>query len=369
MGIQSSKITSIEFKTPINHTVDCHATEPLLKIDKPYRHTGQSIHGFFAVCNNPFHILVKPMSSLGPVLFEQTGGEIIQRSGSMEKNDITRLELDLLIKAIDERYDYDFSHYARSSFRRRVEKKISTLDIEHISQLIPLLLHDRDFFNDLLRNFSITVTEMFRDPEFFKDIRTILIPKLKTYPFIRIWHAGCATGEEVYSMAIMLKEADLLDHCQIYATDYNCDAIKIAERGIYPLELMAGYSNNYHKAGGIGEFSDHYRSQYQSAKFHDSLKKNITFANHNLVSDGVFGEMHVIICRNVMIYFDPTLQNHVYTLFRDSLVHRGFLCLGSKDSVDYSSVAEQFETLSGKNRIFQKLPVSLADSGLKISYG
>ncbi len=274
----------------------------------------------------------------------------------MNKNDLTRIEIELLIDAIKKRYGYDFSHYAQSSFRRRVENRLNALGLNTISDLIPRLMHDELFFEDVLVGFSITVTEMFRDPKFYRDIRTIVIPKLKTYPYLKIWHAGCATGEEIYSMAILLHEEGLLEQTQIYATDFNNTALKTAERGIYPLDDMENHAKNYYEAGGAKEFSEYYRTQYKSAKLKGFLKEKITFANHNLVTDGVFGEMHMIICRNVMIYFDKNLQDRAYSLFVESLIHRGFLCLGTKDTVAFSIVSENFEILAKRNKIFRLLP-------------
>jgi chemotaxis protein methyltransferase CheR len=223
-----------------------------------------------------------------------------------------------------------------------------------ISEMIPKLLYDPSFFEELLFDFSVTVTEMFRDPDFFLAVRQKVIPYLKTHPFIKIWHAGCATGEEVYSMAILLQEEGLYDRCTIFATDFNDSSIKIAKDGIYRLDGVQKFTKNYQAAGGKNSFSDYYLADYDSVIMDQSLKKNVTFANHNLVSDHVFSEMHLILCRNVMIYFDKTLQNRVFKLFSDSLSHKGFLCLGNRESLRFSDVFTHFKAIDEQQRIYSK---------------
>ncbi|WP_107851526.1 CheR family methyltransferase [Oceanimonas marisflavi] len=270
--------------------------------------------------------------------------------------ELEQIELELLLEAIFRRYGYDFRHYARASLKRRVAQRMQRAGIDRISGLIPPLLHDRGFFDQFLKDMSVTVTDMFRDPDFFVALRTQVIPVLKTYPFIKIWHAGCATGEEVYSLAILLKEEGLYDRAQIYATDYNNHSLAVAREGIYPLKQMQQYHENYLRAGGRRSFSDYYHARYGAAKMNDSLRANVTFANHNLASDGVFGEMQLVICRNVLIYFDQQLQNRVLTLLHDSLSHRGFLCLGNKESLKFSSVQDRFEDHVYEQRIFKRLP-------------
>ena len=220
--------------------------------------------------------------------------------------------------------------------------------------MIPELLHDRAFFEFFLEQFSITVTEMFRDPFVYQSIRTKVIPVLKTYPFIRIWHAGCASGEEAYSLAILLKEERLYDRCTIFATDFNDVALQKASDGIYDVERAKEFTRNYQQAGGVRSFSEYYHAQYGHIVMDQSLKRNITFANHNLVTDGVFTEAHLILCRNVMIYFDKILQNRALTLFRDSLVRGGLLCLGTKESLQFSEVESNFKVEDGKARIYKK---------------
>jgi chemotaxis protein methyltransferase CheR len=265
-----------------------------------------------------------------------------------------KLEIHLLLEAIYQKYGYDFREYARSSLMRRLEFIRQKSGCQYISEMIPKLLYDESFINQLLLDMSVTVTEMFRDPDFFNELRTKVIPMLKTYPFVKIWHAGCATGEEVYSMAILLKEEGFYDRVQIYATDMNQESLQIAEEGIYPIESMRKFTNNYNKSGGIGSFSDYYFAKYHMAKINDELKKNIVFVNHNLVTDHTFGEMHLIICRNVLIYFNRDLKNKVLSLFNQSLVHRGFLCLGSKESLEFTDISSDYEHISAKWRVFRQ---------------
>jgi len=272
----------------------------------------------------------------------------------MNERELKEIELELLLDAIQKCYGHDFHHYARASLKRRVASLMSKMQVNHIGELIPAIIRDEQVYQRFVREMSVTVTEMFRDPSMYAMIRKEVIPHLKTYPFIKIWHAGCATGEEVYSMAIMLKEEGLYDRAHIYATDFNSESLDYAMEGVYPLEKMKNFMEGHRKSGTTESFSEYYHAKYESAKFSDSLKENITFANHNLVTDGVFGEMNLIMCRNVVIYFDKELQNRVFKLFRDSLTDRGFLCLGSKETMDFSEVAAQFETVSQKDRIYRK---------------
>ncbi len=264
------------------------------------------------------------------------------------------LEIDLLLEAIFRKYGYDFRNYARASLVRRIRNCLNKTETNHISELIPNLLHDKNFFHEVLSEFSVPVTEMFRDPIFYQAFRLRVIPYLRTYPFIKIWHAGCATGEEVYSFAILLQEEGLYDRTIIFATDFNENALEIAKEGIYRLDNVRYYTGNYQKSGGKKAFSDYYYAGgYDSVIMDNALKKNITFANHNLASDGVFGEMHVILCRNVMIYFDKVLQNRVLNLFHQSLVRQGFLCLGTKESLHFSTVEDAFEEVETDYRIYR----------------
>ncbi|MCP4693462.1 MAG: protein-glutamate O-methyltransferase CheR [Desulfobacterales bacterium] len=272
----------------------------------------------------------------------------------MRKEQITRIEIDLLLEGILRRRGYDFRNYARSSLRRRLTQGLKRSRLQRLSEMIPAILHDEGFFNKLLMDLSVTVTEMFRDPHFYRGVREIVIPTLKTYPFVKIWCAGCATGEEVYSMAIILKEEGFYERTQIYATDINTHSLDIARRGVYPLKDIRKFADNYNKSGRKASLSDYFHANDASAKIHDFLKENILFSHHNLVTDGSFGEMNLVICRNVIIYFNKTLQNRVLTLFRDSLCHGGFLCLGSKESLIFSEVNDQFDIISKPEKIFKK---------------
>ena len=277
----------------------------------------------------------------------------------MGKN-IENIEITLLLEAIFQRYGYDFRNYARASIKRRIlaflaaHPDLIELDDEKISRLIPLILYDQDLFQKLLQYFSVTVTEMFRDPEMFKALREQIIPYLKTFPYVRIWHAGCSTGEEVYSTAIILKEEGMYDKTTIYATDFNDEALEIASKGIFKLEDGKDFSKNYQKSGGKKSLSSYYHANYDAMIFDKNLRKNITFSNHNLVLDGSFGQMHLIICRNVLIYFDKTLQSRIFSLFNESLCDNGFLVLGSKETLSFSSMEEQFSALDKKWKIYQK---------------
>ncbi|MDH4321523.1 MAG: protein-glutamate O-methyltransferase CheR [Desulfobulbaceae bacterium] len=265
-----------------------------------------------------------------------------------------RLETELLLEGIFRRYGYDFRHYARASLARRLDLQLRRHKLAHISALIPVLLHDQAAFDLFLQDMSITVTDMFRNPHFFQELREKVIPKLKTWPYVKIWCAGCATGEEVYSLAILLQEENFYDRCQIYATDYNNRSLAIAKDGIYGLDKIKNYTANYNKTGAKGSFADYYHAKYDGAKMNEGLKRNIVFSHHNLATDSVFGEMNLILCRNVLIYFDQDLQNRVLDLYAASLCAGGFLCLGAKESLQFSSVVDTFDPVSRKNNIYRK---------------
>jgi len=272
----------------------------------------------------------------------------------MNSDDIEKIELELFLEAIHYRYHYDFRHYARASVRRRARHILNKSGYKHLSDLIPLLLHDEQFASKAIYDFSITVTEMFRDPDFYRAVRQVVTPYLKTFPFIKIWVAGCATGEEVYSLAILLQEEGLYNRVKIYATDFNDIALKKASDGIYPLKDVQQYTANYQKSGGTGSFSDYYHAEYNSAIMDQSLKSNIVFSNHNLVTEGSFSEVQVIFCRNVLIYFDRSLQNWVLNTFAGSLSRSGFLCLGTKETLEFSAIYDQFKVVDAQRRIYQK---------------
>mgnify|MGYP001592073400 CR=1 FL=1 len=264
------------------------------------------------------------------------------------------IEIDLLLEAIYRKCGYDFRNYAKASIKRRVQQRLSNSGLKSISEMQYKLLYDNAFFETLLFDFSINVTEMFRDPSCYLNIRKSVIPVLRTYPFIKIWHAGCATGEEVYSMAILLKEEGMYDRAQIYATDFNEAVVQKAKAGIFQIDRIKTYTSNYQKAGGTESFADYYTADYDSVIMDQALKKNIVFAHHNLVTDSVFGEMNLIMCRNVLIYFDRNLQNHVFKLFLDSLCYGGFICVGSKESIRFSKYSDSFEDAVRDEKIYKK---------------
>jgi chemotaxis protein methyltransferase CheR len=268
--------------------------------------------------------------------------------------DLLNIEIKLLLEAIFLRYGYDFRNYSKAHIKRRILHRLSITRTKTVTDLQFRILRDKDFFSDLLDDLSINVTEMYRDPEFYKSLRSIVIPKLKTYAFFKIWHAGCATGEEVYSLAILLKEEGLLDRCQIYATDFNTKVLDIAREGIYKKNDIEQYERNYKLSGGVFSLSDYYQSMYGSVKFHKELSEKIMFADHNLVTDSVFADVNLILCRNVLIYFEKNLQNQVLKLFYDSLIPSGILCLGSKETIKYTHSEHHFDTLDEKQRIYKK---------------
>lgn len=265
-----------------------------------------------------------------------------------------KIEIDLLLEAIFQKYGYDFRNYSRASIERRIRQFQTKCGIPLVTGLIEKLLHDDVFFAEMVRSFSIPVTEMFRDPFVYTALRQQIIPLLKTHPFVKIWHAGCATGEEAYSLAIVLQEEGLYDRATIFVTDFNDIALNAARQGVYPVEKIKTATKNYLEAGGKTSFSEYYRATHDRAAMDHSLRKNMTFANYNLVTDGVFGEMHLILCRNVLIYFDRELQDRVLSLFHDSLVRGGILCLGTKETTAFSSVKERFDVLDGKAKLYRK---------------
>lgn len=264
------------------------------------------------------------------------------------------IELQLLLEAIYLKYGYDFRDYSKAHLKRRILGRLSRSKCHTISEMQHQLIYDPNFFRQIILDLSINVTAMFRDPAFFRAIREEVIPLLKTYPFIKIWHAGCSTGEEVYSMAIILKEEGLLERSIIYATDFNPIALKQASDAIFPLEKIKEYTDNYFKANGKASFSEYFTVEYGSAMIDQSLKKNIVFSDHNLVTDGVFAEMNMVFCRNVLIYFNRELQNKVFNLFYESLVPGGILCLGTKETLYYSDNKKDYKQIHDLN-IYKKL--------------
>ena len=270
-------------------------------------------------------------------------------------NESEKIEFDLILQAIYQKYGYDFRDYAKASIRRRLRYRLTQSNLKTLSEMQHKLLNDKEFFDTLLLDLTINVTEMFRDPSFFKALKEIVIFELKKQPFIKVWHAGCSSGEEIYSTAILLKENGMYESSLIYATDTNEMVLDKAKSGIFPIEKMKDFTVNYRKAGGIASFADYYTARYDNAIMDNSLKKNIVFSNHNLVTDSVFGEMDLIMCRNVLIYFNRELQDRVFRLFMDSLRPGGFLCLGSKETIRFSSFSENFENVIEKERVYRRI--------------
>lgn len=268
--------------------------------------------------------------------------------------EIENIELKLLIDAIYLSYGYDFRDYTKSHLKRRILRRVKLDNLKSITALTEKILYDKDTLVQILLDLSINVTEMFRFPQFFKDLRKHVIPLLKTYPSINIWHAGCSTGEEVMSMAILLKEEGLLNRVNIYATDINKKVLEIAKDGIYKVEDIKKWTNNYQEAGGKKSFSDYYVAKYDHVIFDQDLLKNITFLKHNLVIDKTFINANLIICRNVLIYFNKKLQDHVLELFKESLISGGIIGIGSKESLRFTSVNEKFESITTATKIYKK---------------
>jgi chemotaxis protein methyltransferase CheR len=271
------------------------------------------------------------------------------------KPDLERIEIELLLEGIFRHYGFDFRSYAYASIRRRLWKRIAEEGLSNISALQERVLHEPALMEKLLLDLSINVTAMFRDPTFYVTFREHVVPLLRTYPFIRIWHAGCSTGEEVYSMAMLLREEGLYDRSRIYATDINEVVLQRAKAGIFPLDRMQEYTDNYIRAGGKRSFSEYYTAKYGGALFDQSLTKNVVFSQHNLVTDRSFSEFNVILCRNVLIYFDKTLQSKVHQLFYDSLAMFGVLVLGSKETLRFMAHEECYQQLAPPEKIFRKV--------------
>ncbi len=268
--------------------------------------------------------------------------------------DLERIEVELLLEGVYRHYGFDFRAYAFASIRRRLWKRIEAEGLSSISQLQARILHDPPMMEKLLLDLSINVTAMFRDPLFYRAFREHVVPLLRTYPFIRLWHAGCATGEEVYSMAILLQEEGLYGRSRIYATDINEVVLQRAKEGIFPIDRMQEYTENYIAAGGKRAFSDYYLAKYDGALFSPTLTTNVVFSLHNLVTDRSFAEFNVILCRNVLIYFDKSLQAKVHGLFYGSLAMFGILVLGSRESLRFSAYEECYEQINGPEKIFRK---------------
>jgi chemotaxis protein methyltransferase CheR len=263
-------------------------------------------------------------------------------------------ELKELLTSIRHHYGYDFTEYAETSVKRRCLHFMNSHKIDTVEKLEKALLSDERVFEEFIRDISVTVTEMFRDPQFYKVLREKVMKRLATYPFIKIWIAGCATGEEVHSVAIILKEEGLLSKSLIYATDINQHSLQLAKEGIYPMSYMKTYTSNYLKSGGKGDFSEFYIAKYESALFDKSLRQNVVFSPHNLTCDKSFNEFQLVLCRNVLIYFNQELQNKAIKLFYDSLCPFGFLGLGNKESLLFTDRKPHFAEVSKQEKIFMK---------------
>jgi chemotaxis protein methyltransferase CheR len=274
--------------------------------------------------------------------------------GASWRDDVEKIELDCMLEAVFRRYGFDFREYAPASLRRRVNRRLKIEGLSSISALQDRLLRDPEVMHRLVLDLSINVTAMFRDPTFYLAFREKVVPLLRTYPFARIWVAGCSTGEEVYSLAILLDEEQVYDRTRIYATDINDVVLEQARVGVFPLAKMQEYTRNYIEAGGTRSFSDYYVSAYDGAAFARSLLRNTVLAQHNLASDRSFNEFHVILCRNVMIYFEQSLQEKVFELFDASLARFGILGLGHKESLRNNLHAADFEEIDGAERLYRK---------------
>lgn len=272
----------------------------------------------------------------------------------MLSEEIEKLEIDLFLEAVFRRYGYDFRNYSYPSIRRRIWHRIAAEKLTGIASLQEKVIRDPSCMKQLFYDFSINVTEMFRDPLFFLSMRENVIPLLRTYPFIRIWIAGCSTGEEAYSLAVLLEEEGLLAKSRIYATDMNARALNQAEQGVFSLRTMQENTDNYIKSGGKRAFSEYYTVASNQAVFHPRIRECLVFAQHNLVTDKSFNEFHLILCRNVLIYFNRTLQEQVHDLFYKSLSPFGFLGLGNKESIRFTSYTQNYTDVDVREKIYRK---------------
>jgi chemotaxis protein methyltransferase CheR len=272
-----------------------------------------------------------------------------------QKQTLEQLEVELLLEAIYRRYGFDFREYAEASLKRRLWRRMNAEGVATITRLQDLLLHDPECMERLLLDLSINVTSMFRDPSFYVALREKVVPSLRTYPFTRIWCAGCSTGEEVYSLAILLQEEGLYERARIYATDINESVLETAQAGVFPLDRMQQYTQNYIRGGGTKEFSSYYVAAYDRARFSRDLMDNVVWAQHNLAMDRAFNEFNVILCRNVLIYFDKPLQDRVHRLFVESLEMFGVLALGHKESVAFTPCAARYEEIDADERLYRRI--------------
>jgi chemotaxis protein methyltransferase CheR len=278
--------------------------------------------------------------------------EVMQQAASEDA--VFAIEVRLLLEAVLARYQHDFRQYSVTSLHRRMRQAMAAMACDTVSQLQGRVLRDPGEFSRLLRFLTVHVSAMFRDPGYFRAVRDEVIPVLRTFPSVKVWVAGCSTGEEAWSIAILLHEAGLLERSLVYATDIDPQALRTARSGVYPLERMADYSARYLQAGGTGSLSDHYIARYAGAVFDRRLAAQMVFAEHSLATDSVFSEVHLVSCRNVLIYFEQALQDRAIGLFRDALVHRGFLGLGSRETLRFGLHASAFDELAGAARLYRK---------------
>ena len=269
--------------------------------------------------------------------------------------DLERIEIELLLEAIQRHYGFDFRGYAHGSLRRRLWRTATAEGVESISGLQERVLHDPAAMERLLAGLSVNVTTMFRDPSFFAVFREQVVPLLHTYPFIRVWNAGCSTGEETYSLAILLEEEGLYQRSRIYATDFNAELLARARSAEFPLDRMREYTQNYQRAGGTREFSAYYRVEGRTARLDERLSANVVFAQHNLASDRSFNEFNVILCRNVLIYFGRDLQTRVHRLFHDSLARFGVLALGQKETLRFTDLEDRYEEIDAHEKLYRRV--------------
>jgi chemotaxis protein methyltransferase CheR len=274
---------------------------------------------------------------------------------TLQKTKLEDIEIQLLLEGVYRYWGYDFRNYALSSLKRRIYHFMKKEGCTSISNLQALVLHNREFLEKFLLSLTVNVTSMFRDPSFYLALKKEVIPLLRTYPFIRIWHAGCSTGEEVYSMAILLEEENLYQRCRIYATDFDEAVLQKAKSGIFPLKAMQDYSSLYLKAGGNKSLSEYYTAGYDSAIMRASLRQNIIFAQHNLATDSSFNEFHIIVCRNVLIYFNQTLQQRVHELFYHSLCQFGILGLGKQESIRFTTYDQKYQEILKGEKLYRRL--------------
>ena len=275
-------------------------------------------------------------------------------SAPLPDTELEQIEVDLFVLALRRRHGFDFSQYAPASLTRRVRQLVHVHQCTSVTGLTARLLHEPDFVIQIVQGLSVPVSEMFRDPGVFRALREQVLPLLASYPRINIWQAGCAHGQEVYSLAILLEEAGLYERCHIFATDFSPEALRRASEVIFPARDAQLWSRNYREAGGSLSLADYYSARYDFIRLHECLRRNITFTNHNLVSDKIFCEAHLVLCRNVLIYFSNPLQNRTLMLFRDSLVRGGYLCLGLRESLDSAPVAIDFSAVDARQRIYRR---------------